>query len=456
MLNISNNTSIERIDTKKYQSFQNTAISSANRLFTRWLLVTLLIFLIILFLPWTQNIQSKGKVTTLRPEQRPQDIQTAIAGRIEQWYVGEGDLVRRGDTIVFISEVKTEYQDPDLVGRTNDQVRAKEEAVSAYAQKVRALEDQIAAFRLERTMKEKQLINKVRQAELKVTADSIALVRAQLEHQIAQRQLIRIDTLEKQGIRSRTALEEKQVAAQDKYAKMIECETKLIASQNELINSEIELTNLPNVYGQKIAKAQAERSGTISNQFDAEANANKLRIESSNYSARSSFYYILAPQDCYITKAITNGVGETVKEGDPIVSIMPANYDLAVEMYVRPIDLPLLEIGRGVNFIFDGWPAFVFSGWPNLSFGIYSGKVVAIDNTISTNGKYRILVGPDQQEDPWPKALRPGSGAEGIALLNDVPVWYELWRQLNGFPPDFYDEEVIESPKLKAPAKSLK
>jgi len=22
--------------------------------------------------------------------------------------------------------------------------------------------------------------------------------------------------------------------------------------------------------------------------------------------------------------------------------------------------------------------------------------------------------------------------------LNDVPVWYEIWRQINGFPPEYY------------------
>jgi hypothetical protein len=43
-----------------------------------------------------------------------------------------------------------------------------------------------------------------------------------------------------------------------------------------------------------------------------------------------------------------------------------------------------------------------------------------------------------------------GSGASGIALLNDVPIWYELWRQLNGFPPDYY--EMKEAPAEKMPS----
>ncbi|MFK7978589.1 MAG: hypothetical protein AB8G86_01290 [Saprospiraceae bacterium] len=122
-----------------------------------------------------------------------------------------------------------------------------------------------------------------------------------------------------------------------------------------------------------------------------------------------------------------------------------------------PMDLPLVLRGQEVRFIFDGWRAFIFSGWPGLSFGTYHGHVMAIENNISKNGKYRVLVS-SYNEKPWPDALRVGSGAQGIALLKNVPIWYELWRQLNGFPADFYKEEQDNEgkPKLKAPVKSLK
>ena len=131
------------------------------------------------------------------------------------------------------------------------------------------------------------------------------------------------------------------------------------------------------------------------------------------------------------------------------MSIVPNISELAVEMYVRPIDLPLLEKGAPVRFIFDGWPSLVFSGWPNVSVGTYAGRVFAIDNVTSTNGKYRILVAPDPKEEEWPKELRMGSGAQAIALLKDVPIWYEFWRQLNGFPPEFYKGGEIKAEEKK-------
>jgi hypothetical protein len=107
-------------------------------------------------------------------------------------------------------------------------------------------------------------------------------------------------------------------------------------------------------------------------------------------------------------------------------------------MYIKPIDLPLIEKGSPVRIQFDGWPAIVFSGWPNTSYGTYGGKVFAIDNFISDNGKYRVLVAPDPNDHEWPTALRVGAGANNMLLLKDVPIWYELWRQINGFPPDYY------------------
>jgi adhesin transport system membrane fusion protein len=123
---------------------------------------------------------------------------------------------------------------------------------------------------------------------------------------------------------------------------------------------------------------------------------------------------------------------------------MPSKYDLAVETFVRPIDLPLLHINEKVRVQFDGWPAIVFSGWPNVSYGTYGAKVIAIERFISDNGKYRVLLSPDREDHTWPE-VRVGSGARTIALLEDVPIWYELWRQLNSFPPNYYQPEKAKS-----------
>ena len=133
----------------------------------------LFFFIGFVFLPWTQNIRSQGAVTTLKPNQRPQTIQSVIGGRIEEWFVQEGDRVNQGDTILFISEIKDEYFDPNLLERTQEQVQAKEMAVDSYMEKVKQLDFQIDALQRTSDLKFRQTQNKLKQAYLKVTSDSI-------------------------------------------------------------------------------------------------------------------------------------------------------------------------------------------------------------------------------------------------------------------------------------------
>lgn len=441
MLNISHNSINGKVDIDKYKSFSMVSEARAARVLARLLVGALVIFLALMFLPWTQFIRAKGNVTALKPEQRPQAINSIIDGRIEKWYVQEGQRVNAGDTLIFISEIKDDYFDPQLLSRSQQQIDAKSSAVGAYSNKAKALENQIEALNETRILKLSQAQNYLRQAQLKVTSDSIAYFAAITNYDIARVQFERAQTLFNDGIKPRTDLEEKTIKLQETQAKMVGAENKYLISQNELLNARVELNSIENQYLEKLAKAESDRFSTLSDMYDSEGQVTKLRNQFANYSRRTGMYYITAPQDGYITQAVRTGLGETVKSGEQLMTVMPVRYDLAVEMYVYPMDLPLIEKGQLVRFMFDGWPSIVFSGWPNISYGTFGGKVVAIDNFISENGKYRLLVAPDPNDVEWPTGLRVGSGAVGMALLKDVPIWYELWRQLNGFPPDYYKDE---------------
>ncbi|MFN0175666.1 MAG: HlyD family secretion protein [Saprospiraceae bacterium] len=438
MLNISDNTPPASAYPQSSVSMSKIRLPGWHWTFRRLMAVLMVVFLIFMFLPWTQNVRADGRVTTLRPEQRPQTVHATISGRIERWYVAEGQAIKRGDTLVFLSEVKSEYFDPELVNRVGDQVFAKKGSINAYGQKADALEDQIEAMRRELESKILQTRNKIEQARLKIQSDTLKVVQARIDLQVAQRQLNGAKSLYDKGLEPLTKLEERRLKLQDAETKLVAAENQLGSSRNDLAIYTTELRLIQNETANKIAKAQSDRFSTISDQFDAQANVSKLQIERENYARRQSFYYILAPQDGFVVQAIKPGIGEIIKEGEPLVSIQAADYQLAVEMFVKPLDLPLLSVGSHVRFIFDGWPAFFFSGWPGVSLGTFGGHVVAIDRNISGNGKFRVLVAPDAGDHPWPRAILPGGGAKGIALLNDVPVWYELWRVFNGFPPDLY------------------
>ncbi len=451
MLNIAKESVNKHVDVSKLESAKKIFHDRHHKHLNRFLIVFTVVLVIILFLPWTQNISGDGYVTTLTPDQRPQTIQSPIPGRIEKWYVREGEFVRKGDTILHISEVKNEYFDPQLVERTGQQIKAKEMSVTSYEEKVKALNTQIGALANERSLKLQQARNKLLQSKLKVQSDSIDLEAAKTNLTIAQRQFDRTSQLEQEGLKSLTDVEGKRLKLQETQAKRVSQENKLLASKNEVINAQVEITRTQAEYTDKISKAQSDKFTAQSNQFDAEAQVTKLENQFTNYSIRNDLYYIRAPQNGFINKAILGGVGETFKEGQALVGIMPANVQMAVETFVRPIDLPLIHTGEEVRIQFDGWPAIVFSGWPNVSYGTYGGVVVAVETFISDNGKYRILIAPDPNDHPWPDDVRAGSGAYTLALLEDVPIWFELWRQLNGFPPNYYQPEngIAKSEKKK-------
>jgi len=365
-------------------------------------------------------VDTEYHVTTLEPDKRPQTVQSPIPGRIEEWFVREGDFVTKGDTILRISEVKSEYFDPQLLQRTSEQLEAKKAAVLAYLEKIDALKTQLTALESERKLKLNQAENKLSQTVLYVQNDSIKFEAAKTDRSIAQTRLDRELSLYEKGLKSTREVEEKRL-------KLRETEAKYIGAENNFQNAKNEVAI---------------------NRFEAVGEVAKLSNTLANYTSRANLGYVVAPQSGFINKAIKGGIGETFKEGDRLVSIMPDNYQMAVETYVRPIDMPLIKIGEKARIEFDGWPAIVFSGWPNVSYGTYGARVVAIENFISENNLYRVLLAPDPEDHPWPEEVRMGSGARTIALLNNVPVGYEIWRQLNGFPPEYYRPEATKTPKL--------
>jgi multidrug resistance efflux pump len=447
MLNITENRVEKWIDMSQFKSAKIFEDNNGYRMVKKTIWILGLLLLVFLFLPWTQNVSGAGSVTTLKPNQRPQTVQSAIAGRIEKWYVNEGDYVKKGDTILFISEIKEDYLDPNLVENTGRQVDAKVSSASSYASKVKALENQIGAIDNERVLKFKQAQNKLIQAKLKVQSDSIDLEAVKTQLKIAKTQYNRSINLNKEGLKPLTDVEEKRVKLQDTEAKIITQENKYIAAQNEVLNAKMELNRILAEYSEKVAKAQSDKQTALSSQFDTEAQVNKLKNQYQNYQIRNGMYYIVAPQNGYVNRALQSGIGETIKEGTSIVSIMPANFDIAVETYISPVDFPLIHKGEKVRVWFDGWPSIVFSGWPGASFGTFGGVIVAKENFISENGKYRVLIAPDKNDKVWPKQLSIGAGTQTIALLNNVPIWFEIWRTLNGFPPNFYEPTPTEKTK---------
>jgi multidrug efflux pump subunit AcrA (membrane-fusion protein) len=393
----------------------------------------------VLFLPWTQNIRAKGQITSLYQEQKPQKIYSPIAGKISRWWVKEGDFVEQGDTLAKISEIKAEYLDPKLISRTQEQLDAKKGTVSFYEQKVKSTEDQIENLRSSKALKQDQLTNKITALQQKLTGEKAELEAASNEYNLVKDQFERNQKMFKEGLISQTQFQQRNASMQNSLAKKTISENKVNQTLQEIQNTKIELRGVDQEYSEKMNKAEGEKFQSLGMIETGKGEIAKLENQVASYTIRDGMYYILAPQSGQVINAKKAGIGEILKDGEELLTIVPQNTNYAVEMYVRPVDLPLVSPGQEVRFIFDGFPAIVFAGgWPNQSFGTFPGKIRAVENNIDEKGMFRVIVVENPKDKKWPKQIKMGAGAQGIALLNDVPLWYELWRNINGFPADFY------------------
>jgi multidrug resistance efflux pump len=419
-----------------------------RKYFVSWILYVVLGLMgAFLFLPWTQNIRSKGLVTTLYQNDRPQQLVSQIPGKILKWYIKEGDMVNAGDTILLLGEVKDDYLDPNIINRTETQIVENENKAKFYSGKIEASGRQIINLENQLELKLKSLENKRQQIERKIDAKKAELNAAKVDLKQSQDQITRAKLMYEQEAISKLDYERRNATLQKAQAILSEKQNDLDNLKQDLIINRLDIENTLQEYSEKIAKAQGDQFSASGEIASAREKVADLAIKKQNLTSRASYYYVVAPQKGQVVKARKAGINEIIKESEMIVEIVPQDVQLAVEIFVEPFDLPLINIGQTSRFMFDGYPALVFSGWPQTSIGTFGGKVIAVETNRNANGKFRVLLIEDPEDRKWPPGMRIGNGALSFALLRDVPVWYELWRNINGFPPEFYQPEVEDKGK---------
>jgi multidrug resistance efflux pump len=409
-------------DTERLESAKLLITPRSHRTFVRIVVSTILAVVLAMFLPWQQYVSGDGTVTAFSPSDRPQVVPTVIAGRIAEWFVQEGQAVKKGDPILRITEVKPEYLDSNTVDRYRDAVNGKASAVTSKEEKVRQLTALIGFLEQNQRLSVDKARTKIAQytAEVRAAVIDSATYLTQLERQQVQleQQLVSLRDVENARIRYQGAI------------------AKLQEKRQGLQAAQIELNSVAFDYGEKIAKARSDRAATQAEVGEGRSEVAKMTNDVSNLTLRNRFYVIRAPQDGYVVRATQAGVGQQLKDGESVVTIMPGTPRKAVALMVKAMDVPLLSVGREVRLQFDGWPALQFIGWPSVAVGTFGGKVQVIDRVPGADGKFRVLVVEDTaHDDPWPPQLNLGSGVLGWALLDNVTVGFELWRQINGFPP---------------------
>ncbi|HMP78318.1 MAG TPA: HlyD family efflux transporter periplasmic adaptor subunit [Pirellulaceae bacterium] len=424
-------------------------VQSSRRIrsFARILLFGLVLAVVgLVFVPWQQTARCSGRVIAFVPQERQQAVSSPIRGIVSMVAPGlrEGDFVRKDEVILELQPTAA-----NLADQIRNQMRdleAKLEAIQVkievYGQNVRDFsEARDFAVRAVQEMVEAATANLKSKQQL-VPAYEAKEWQARLNY---ERQL----NLARDGAAAEKEVEKMKrdwdVAKSELESILLEVE----AAQYEVEAKRLELDQKRSEMNTKVDNARAYQQGAISEQATVNKEIRELEIKMSELQQ----LVIRAPRDGTIYRLPVFERGQTVREGEPLFTIVPETKELAVELWVNGLDIPLVQVGDHVRLQFEGWPAIPPGGWPAVALGTFGGQVVAIDDSDDGTGRFRIQVRPALDDDPWPEQhLRQGVRANGWVMLREVPLGYELWRQLNGFPPTRAvppDEKPVDKPKIK-------
>jgi len=410
------------------------------RVLTR-VLVAILIALpfVLLIAPWQQNVRGEGHVSAYAPLERRQSVEAPIGGRIVRWWVVEGSEVKKGDPLFEVTD-----NDPLLIQRMREQLDAARAKLEAAQAKVRSYDEQILAYTEAQKLALEAASERIKMAEQSILAGTKEVEAADIEHVTAALNFERKSELRRDGIESQREWELARLKKQQADAEWESKKAKLRAAGNNKVARIAEQGKVKAEFDAKIRSTGANREGAISEAASARGKVLDLQVKV----ARQETQLARSPLDGTVFRLVGNVGGDMVKEGEPVVILVPETESMAVELWVDGNDMPLLSVGRKVRVQFEGWPAVQFAGWPSVAVGTFGGEVRLIDSTDDGQGRFRVLIQPDPEDAEWPsrRFLRQGVQARGWILLEEVTIGFELWRNLNGFPPVIADAE----PKSKA------
>jgi len=378
--------------------------------------------------PWQQTSIGAGRVVAFEPYNRMQTIAAPVAGRVKQVWVLEGSRVRAGDRLLEIVD-----NDPAIVERLGQQ----REALVAQLEAARAKETSYSA-QVEALGEARRLAISAAESQLEVARAKVQSVRHALEGARAAEEQARLNharqrDLFAEGLASELDYEVASRVFREKQAALAQEGQALQAAESE---EKARLAELGRVDTEARARIDTARASKQEADVDVAGKSERLAALDTKI-AQQATQLVVAPRDGTVFRLLASPGAELVKAGDPLAVLVPDYERRAVELWVDGNDVPLVTSGRRVRLQFEGWPAVQFSGWPSVAVGTFGGLVDLVDRSDDGSGRFRILVVPDPDDQPWPDAehLRQGARANGFVLLDQVRLGYELWRLANGFPP---------------------
>lgn len=408
---------------------------NASRVLAQLLLVLLgLALLILIFVPWQQNIPGSGKVIAFAPVERQQFIDAPVDGRIKSWEVVEGARVRKGDLLVELVD-----NDPSIVESLNIQLSAEMARLNQASDQATYLRNRVVQMQLAMESALAIAGQRIDIAADQIRAAEQAIESAKASRVAARQNIDRQNQLLAKGLTSVRTVELAEADMLRTAAEVERAEAALNAARREKTARENDREKVRADYESSIQSANASYQSALSSVESAKGSIASREISLN----RQNTLQIFAPRDGTIFRIIANQGGEFVKSGEALAILVPDTAFQVVELWVAGNDMPLIQKGDLARLQFEGWPAIQFVGWPSVAVGTFGGKVLLVDATDNGTGKFRVLVEPDPNDDPWPSRtyLRQGVRSNGWFLLNQVPLGFELWRQFNGFPPVIAPDE---------------
>ena len=386
----------------------------------------------LIFSPWQQSVPGIGRVSALTPPERQQSIDAPVEGRIVQWHVVEGTRVQKGDPVVEIADI-----DSSLPVRLRAERDAALDRIRAVGARETQLEERI--LELEQSLQNELVAAdfRIQQASDRIRGAEQALEAAEARELVTRQNLSRHRSLFPKGLVSQRQLELAQAEAETAGADLRRSKAALDEARNFQKTAEAERARALNTGTALVRDARASRELARSELASAKQALQPVEVRLN----RQATQVVTAPTNGTIFRLMAQPGSAVIKAGDEIASFVPESTSPVVELWVSGNDVPLLSRDRHVRLQFEGWPAVQFVGWPSVAVGSFGGRILLVDASDDGKGKFRVLVGPDPADHPWPSPsyLRQGARAKGWILLETVPLGFELWRQFNGFPPSVGD-----------------
>lgn len=405
-------------------------VPAAPRRIARRLFIFLIVFLLFGALaPWQQNLSGAGQVVAFAPDQRPQPLQATISGLVTRWHVIEGQSVEEGDVLVELSD-----NDPDRLQRLTSQAEAAESRLDAYQHALSAYRERLEAMERSQRAQIQAAEQEVTIARQALAAQGESLAAAEANRATAELQQRRIRDLAAEGLASQRDRELAELGAANAQASLGTEQARLRGAEAELATKRAALERTRATTDADIRSATASVRSAESDVASAEASLLSAQSDLAQQAAQT----IRAPRSGTIQR-VSVQQGVQISRGTTLAMIVPATETRSVALYVDGNDAALITPGRHVRLQFEGWPAVQFSGWPSIAVGTFGGRVAFVDPSDDGRGDFRVMVVPDPDDEPWPatRYLRQGTRAKGWVLLEEVKVGFEIWRQLNGFPPAY-------------------